>query len=57
MNAKFLIVMGIIKRFVVPIMVGAAVGWLIANGYNHWADALCSISHALGFDVTECINV
>lgn len=54
MNAKFYIVMGIIKRFVIPVVVGASVGWLIANGYNHWADAVCSIGDALGMDVKEC---
>lgn len=57
MNAKFFIIMGIVKRFIVPVVVGAAVGWLIANGYNHWADAVCSIGDALGLDVTECKSV
>ena len=54
MNAKYVFYMGIIKRFILPIVVGATVGWLIANGYNHWADAVCSIGDALGLNVTEC---
>ena len=55
-NAKLAIVMGIAKRVVIPVLVGATVGWLVAHGYNNWADAVCSVSNALGIYVTECVN-
>ena len=54
MNAKLVIYLGIIKRVILPVMVGATVVWLIANNYDDWADAVCSFSNALGLDVTEC---
>lgn len=54
MNAKLAIYLGIIKRFILPVVVGATVVWLIANNYADWADAVCSVSHAMGLDVTEC---
>lgn len=53
-NAKLAIVVAVLKRAVVPILVGATVGWLIAHGYNNWADAVCSVSNAAGIPVTEC---
>lgn len=54
MNAKYMVYMAIAKRVIVPVLVGAAVGWLIAHGYNNWADAVCSVAHAAGIPVTEC---
>ena len=54
MNAKLVIYMGIVKRVILPVVLGAAVVWLIANNYADWADAVCSVSHAMGLDVTEC---
>lgn len=54
-NAKLLVAMGIAKRVVIPVLVGATVGWLIAHGYNNWADAVCSVSNALGIYVAECV--
>ena len=53
-NAKYTVALALIKRAVIPILVGAAVGWLVATGYNHWADAVCSSSDALGISVKEC---
>jgi len=53
-NAKLLIAMGIAKRVIVPVLVGATVGWLAAHGYNNWADAVCAVSNAAGIPVTEC---
>jgi hypothetical protein len=53
-NAKYTIALALIKRAVIPVLVGAVVGWLVANGYNHWADAVCSSSDALGISVKEC---
>jgi hypothetical protein len=54
-NAKFAIALAVIKRAVVPILVGATVGWLAAHGYNNWADAVCSVSNAAGIHVAECV--
>ncbi len=45
-----------IKRFIIPVFIGAIVVWLIANGYSDWADALCSSSNAMGIDVKECMQ-
>lgn len=57
MNAKLAIYMGIFKRLILPVVVGATVVWLISNNYSDWADAVCSVSYALGLNVTECNNV
>lgn len=56
MNAKYMVYVAIAKRTVVPVLVGATVGWLVAHGYNNWADAVCSVSYALGVSVSECAN-
>jgi hypothetical protein len=53
-NAKYTVALALIKRAVIPILVGAAVGWLAANGYNHWADAVCSSADAMAIRVKEC---
>ena len=53
-NAKLVVALGIAKRVVIPVLVGATVGWLVAHGYNNWADAVCSVSHAFGVFVAEC---
>ena len=51
-----MVYVAIAKRTVVPVLVGATVGWLVAHGYNNWADAVCSVSYALGVSVSECAN-
>ena len=56
-NAKLGIALAVAKRVVVPVLVGATVGWLAAHGYNNWADAVCSVANAAGISVTECNNV
>lgn len=53
-NAKLVVALGIAKRVVIPVLVGATVGWLVAHGYNNWADAVCSVSNAFGVFVAEC---
>ena len=55
-NAKLAIALAVAKRVIVPVLVGATVGWLAAHGYNKWADAVCSVSNAVGISVTECNN-
>lgn len=57
MNAKLVIYMGIVKRLILPVVLGATVVWLIANNYADWADAVCSVSNAMGLNVTECNSV
>lgn len=54
-NAKLVIALGIAKRVVIPVLVGATVGWLAAHGYNNWADAVCAVSVAAGIPVAECV--
>jgi hypothetical protein len=54
MNAKLAITLATVKRFVLPVVVGTAVVWLVSNGYDDWASALCSASDAVGINVTEC---
>lgn len=56
MDAKLVVYMGIAKRLILPVVVGATVVWLVANNYGDWADAICSVSNALGLTVTECNN-
>jgi hypothetical protein len=53
-NAKLGIALAVAKRVVVPVLVGAAVGWLAAHGYDKWADAVCGVANAAGVMVTEC---
>ena len=53
-NAKLAIALAVAKRAALPIIVGAAVGWLAAHGYNNWATAVCSVSDAMGIFVEEC---
>jgi hypothetical protein len=53
-NAKLAVAMAIARRVAFPIVIGAAVGWLAAHGYNNWATAVCSVSDALGIIVEEC---
>ena len=53
-NAKLAIALAVAKRAILPVLVGASVGWLAAHGYNNWADAVCSVSNAAGISVMEC---
>jgi len=53
-NARLAIALAVAKRAIIPVLVGATVGWLVAHGYNNWADAVCSVSNAAGIYVAEC---
>jgi hypothetical protein len=42
------------KRFVIPALLGSLVLWLIANGFEPWADVVCAFSDAIGIPLEEC---
>ena len=42
------------KRFIVPALLGSCVLWLIANGYDGWANVVCAFSDAIGIPLEEC---
>ena len=54
---KYGIYLAVAKRAVLPVVIGAAVIWLISNGLGDWADTLCSVANNLGISVKECADV
>ena len=54
---KYGIYLAVAKRVILPVVIGAAVIWLISNGLGDWADTLCSAASNLGIHVKECADV
>jgi len=48
------IIIGMLRKFALPAVAGAAVIWLTAHHLGPWADVVCSISEALLIVVPEC---
>lgn len=46
----------IIRKFALPIIIGAVVTWLFANNYSDFAKALCNLSNGFGIGVKECLG-
>jgi len=42
------------KRIILPVVLGASVGWAMSHGHDKWADVICSFSEAILVDVKEC---
>jgi hypothetical protein len=54
MDYRVTIIIGIIRKYAIPTMLGGLVLWLIANGYNDWVPVVCGAADNLGFVVGEC---
>lgn len=46
----------LIRKFALPIIIGAVVTWLFANNYPDFAKALCNLSNGFGIGVKECLG-
>lgn len=54
MNVKFIVAYNFTKRFVVPVLLGAFVGWLANHGYNNWIPVVCDSANVAGIIIEEC---
>lgn len=43
-----------LRRYVLPIALGALVTWLVANNHPDFADAVCSVASGLAIAVENC---
>lgn len=57
MNAKIQATWFVVRKFALPVIFGALIGWLSANGYNQWREPACGVATALGVNVEECGDV
>ena len=48
------VIIGMLRKFALPAVVGAAVVWLTAHNLGPWADVVCSVSEALLIEAPEC---
>lgn len=51
---KEILAMAAVRRFVLPVAIGALVTWLVAHNHPHFADAVCSLAAALAIAVEAC---
>ena len=51
---KWTIIIGFIRKFGLPALLGTAVTWLTAHNLGPWADVVCSVSEALLLVTSEC---
>lgn len=51
---KWSIIIGVVRKYAMPALLGTAVTWLLAHNYGPWADVICSISEALLIVTPEC---
>lgn len=42
------------RKFVLPALLGALVGWMVAHGYDSWVGVVCAVSDALLVSVEGC---
>jgi hypothetical protein len=42
------------RKFILPALLGALVGWMAAHGYNNWVGVVCAVSDALLVSVEGC---
>ena len=54
MNWRGLIAAVAVRRYVLPILLGVVVTWLLANNHPEFADAVCSVAAGLGIGVEAC---
>lgn len=51
---KEIMAIAAVRRFVLPVAIGALVTWLVAHNHPHFADAVCSIAAGLAIAVESC---
>lgn len=51
---KEIMAIAAVRRFVLPIGIGALVTWLVAHNHPHFADAVCSVAAGLAIAVEAC---
>ena len=49
------IIIGMLRKFALPAVAGAAVIWLTAHHLGPWADVVCAVSEALLLVTPECL--
>lgn len=54
MDYRITILIGVIKRFALPVAIGTLILWLANHGYNNWIPIICDITNNFGIIVTEC---
>ena len=55
MDWRGLLAAAAVRRYVLPIAIGALVTWLVATNRPEFADALCSIADGLAIKVDQCL--
>lgn len=55
MNWRGLIAAVAVRRYVLPILLGVVVAWLLANNHPDFADAVCSVAAGLAIKVDQCL--
>ena len=51
---KEIMAIAAVRRFVLPVAIGALVTWLVAHNHPHFADAVCSVAAGLAIAVEAC---
>jgi len=54
MDIKTVLTAAAVRRFVLPIAIGALVTWLVAHNHPEFADAVCSVAAGLAIAVEAC---
>lgn len=54
MDWRGLIAAVAVRRYLLPILLGVLVTWLLANNHPDFADAVCSVAAGLAIAVENC---
>jgi hypothetical protein len=54
MDWRALIAAAAVRRYVLPIVLGIIVTWLLAHNHRDFADAVCSVARGMSIAVEKC---
>lgn len=54
MDWRTFIAAAAVRRYVLPIVLGIIVTWLLANNHPDFADAVCSVARGMAIAVESC---
>lgn len=55
-STKIALIVHVSRKYVLPVLVGGLVVWLVSNELNDWAEVVCSAAAALAIAVEACIK-
>lgn len=56
-STKIALIVHVSRKYILPVVIGGFVVWLITNELEDWADVVCSAAAAMAIAVEACADV